>query len=238
MIICNNCGVVLEPEMDVCPLCGNPVGEGSYDQTKDSKGNKTYPQSYTATRKMSPPQKKATWEIVSIILVVTMFVTILINFIITKTISWSAYPVAICLIIFSYISSFAFLDKSRAFKTFLAFVVAAILILLLDLITGETNWALSLGIPILFCGNIICAICVYSIQKAKQKGINLIAYSLVATALFCICIEATLDHYLTNHINLFWSIIVSACVLPIAIVLLVMHYRLKKGRNLHKIFHV
>ena len=239
MIICNNCGVELEPDMDVCPLCQQPV---SADVVTDRKaGTEKQRQEKPAStddRTMSKPQRKAVWELVSIILILLVVATSLINFIINKAISWSEYPVAICLIIFSYVSSFALVNKRREAQLSLAFVASSLFILVLDHLTGGRNWAFQLGIPLLFFANIILIGFLAAIRLAKQRGINLIAFAFLAAALLCLATEVIADLYIKDTIDLVWSLIVSACVILVAAVLLFMHYRLKKGRDLNKTFHI
>jgi hypothetical protein len=45
------------------------------------------------------------------------------------------------------------------------------------------------------------------IRLSSQKGINLIAYGLVAATLLCIGIESILSFYLHHHFRLWWSLI-------------------------------
>ncbi|MFC4870745.1 DUF6320 domain-containing protein [Negadavirga shengliensis] len=231
---------MLEPDMKVCPLCETPLGVGRAAD-KDVSDNERDHFSRRARfddRRMSSPQRKATWELVSIILILLVITTSLINYIINREISWSEYPVAVFLIIFSYVSSFAFLDKKREIQVFCAFLTASLAIFMLDSFTGGKSWAIHLGIPLLFFSNMVFIGVLVVFRNAIQRGINLIAYSFFATALLCLCVEASTDLYITGRINLFWSLIVSACVLPVAAVLLFMHHRMKKGRDLNRIFHV
>src|SRR5512133_38994 len=112
MIICRNCGVELEPDMVNCPLCEMHVEE----VVSSSSDHLTYGRIKSAERRMTQPQRKATWEIVSIIILFVITITTLLNFILNKTISWAEYPVAVCLVIFSYISVFSFLNKGKEVK--------------------------------------------------------------------------------------------------------------------------
>ena len=237
MVICKNCGVELEPDMQVCPLCEEPVSVGLEKETEKPVEITNLKKPFD-TRAMSRPQKKATWELVSIILVMSIIVTTLIDYIISKKITWSEYPVAICLIVFSYISVFAFVDKRRKYQLIWAFVIASALIFVLDAVTGGPEWALFLGIPLLFVSNAVFAILVTVIRRSKQRGVNLIAYYFLAAALLVLGVEIITDQYLYAQIRLVWSLIVCACTIPIAAVLFFMHYRLKKGRDLNKTFHI
>lgn len=237
MIICKNCGVELEPVMEFCPLCNQPVesGDGKPSVTAHEK---TRASSYSDGITMNRPQRKAIWELVSVILVLIIIITSLINYVVNGKISWSEYPVATSLVLFSYITFFAFLERSREVKVLFVWISSSLLIFLLDITTGQPLWAWRLGIPLLFYVNIIIVGLIEVIKFSKERGVNLIAYFFLAAALFCIGIEFTIDHYLGTHTRLVWSLIVSACVVPIATILLFMHFRLKKGRNLKKTFHI
>ncbi len=182
--------------------------------------------------------EQAVWELVTIIVVLLIIATSVINYIITKEISWSEYPLALYLMVFAYITSFAFLKMRRSIQLLVAFAGASVLIFVLDTITSGSNWALRLGIPLLFFANLVFAGLILVFRISRQRGINLIAYSFLAVSLLCVFVEAITDLYLFDNIRLTWSLIASACIIPVAAVLLFMHYRMKKGRYLNKTFHI
>lgn len=218
--------------MQYCPLCELRI-EGDVPAavplTKRDVSN---------GRNMTQPQRKATWEIVSIIILLVIMATSLLNFILNKGISWAEYPMAACLVIFSYVSVFAFLHKKREVQIFYVFIMASLLIFILDLLTSGLSWSIYLGIPILFFLNVILAATILVYRKIKHKGINLLAYAFLAAALFCLGTEAVIDNYVNSALHLVWSLIVAGSVLPVITVLLFMHVRLKKGNDLTRMFHI
>lgn len=233
MITCNNCKVELDEDMLACPLCGESVtGKGSSQQPAANQHH-TFPYS----QKMSRPQKKFTWEIVSLILLSGIITTLIIDYIITKQITWSEYPVAISLTIFVYVSLFAFWHKRTIIQMTGGFIISSFFLVMLDALTANINWSLKLGIPILFADNLLVTALIVIFRLSKYKGINLLAYAFLGAAMLCICIEGILSYYKTKSIQLDWSIIVAGCVIPIVLVLLFTHFRLKKGRSLEKTFH-
>lgn len=233
MIICKICDVELDTEMTVCPLCGTPVTDRSSVEMPARKISAA-----SEKRNMSQAQRKATWELVSIILVLIVIVTILLNFLINREISWAIYPVVSCLILFSYISIFAFLNKRREIQILFVFIIASVFILLLDFLTGKLDWSFKLAIPLLFFFNLIFAGMLKIFNHAEQRGINLIAYIFLGAALFCTGVEVITDLFIIGRIYLVWSLIVAGCVVPIVTTLLFMHFRLKKGNDLKKTFHI
>lgn len=96
MVICKNCGVELEPDLVVCPLCGTPQISAAAEEKKTEMNRAGFsrPTDFDA-RQLSRPQRKAVWELISIILILLVLATSIINYIINKKISWSEYPVAV-----------------------------------------------------------------------------------------------------------------------------------------------
>ncbi|MFC0772632.1 DUF6320 domain-containing protein [Terrimonas alba] len=234
MIICKNCGVQLEADMQHCPLCGQAVkGNGTNEETA------LYPpQPMSGRNKLTEPQKKFTWEIISLILLSAIAATFIIDFIINRKITWSEYPAAISLIIFSYISLFAFSQQNSFLQMLIGFVLSSVSMIVLDALTGGLSWAIQLGIPLLLATNLIVAVMLAIIRGSKYKGINLLAWAFLGTALLSICIEAILSYYQMKAFRFTWSVIVGGCIVPVVLVLLFVHFRLKKGRSLKKTFHI
>ncbi|MVT40151.1 hypothetical protein GO495_06125 [Chitinophaga oryziterrae] len=233
---CNNCGVELEDDMQICPLCKTPVSDALTVPASSMPGADIH--SLLTPERMTHPQKKFTWEIVSLILLCSAITTLLVNFIINKSITWSEYPVEICCIIFCYISLFAFSDQSRFVKMMLGLILSSFCIVILDAITTGIQWSIVFGIPLLVISNVVTGGLIFAYRKARYKGINLIAYTFLGAALLCLFIEGLLSVYQHHVLRFNWSIIVAACVLPVVIVLLFVHFRLKRGRSLEKTFHV
>jgi hypothetical protein len=235
MIICKNCGVELEPDMQYCPLCQEPIGEEP-NNTRSGRGSGEI--IAKDSRKMTQPQRKITWEIASIIILLIIMVTSLLNFIINRQISWASYPIALCLVLFSYVSVFAFIHRNREIQIGYVFIMSSLLLLLFDFMSQGLSWSIWLAIPLLFLFNSLLITMMLVFRYTKRRGINLIAFSFLAAALLSLGTEALLDLYLFGSIHLVWSLIVLGCVLPIVTVLLFMHFRLKIGNDLNKTFHI
>jgi hypothetical protein len=235
MVICKNCGVELEAGMENCPLCGQPANGA----TGTIRSSVSYPRQLTPqTSRMTAPQKKFTWEIISLVLLSAIVATFIIDFIINRKMTWSEYPAAISLIIFSYVSLLAFWQQRLLLQLSVGFVLSSASIILIDAVTAGVNWALALGLPILLAINLIVILLITIIRTAKYKGVNLLAWAFMGAGILCVCIEGILSYYRKGSINLMWSIIVGGSVVPVALVLVFVHFRLKRGRNLKRTFHI
>ena len=235
-IVCKNCGVVLEDNMLSCPLCGEPVnGSASASKVHSYQYGDLPSFGYS---KMTTPQRKITWGIFSLILLSAPMAALIVDFIINRHITWSEYPIAVCLTIFCYLSLPVFWHWSTLFNMAGGFASSSLCLVLLDIVTGGIEWSVRLGMPLLFISTLLLTVMIYVIRRSKYKGLNLIAYVLFATAVLCIGIDALLFFFNTGFLKIQWSIIVTACTIPVIIVLLFVHFKLRKGRSLEKTFHV
>ncbi|RPE09193.1 zinc ribbon domain-containing protein [Chitinophaga lutea] len=230
---CKNCGVELENDMLVCPLCGQPV-DGSPAAAAAAADHELRVPKPGMTKK----RRKFTWDIVSLILGSGMAAAGIVNYIISRSITWSEYTTAVGLVIFCYASVFAFFSIGIMAEMGLGFFLASLGLIVLDWFTGGVTWATRMAIPLLVSVNVVVMAFMRVERSARHKGVNLIAYAFVAAALLCLCVEGILSYFMWGYWRLNWSVIVAACVAPVALVLLFVHFRLRRGRNLERVFHI
>ena len=238
---CSNCGVALEKNMNFCPLCGEPVMQESeetpeYIQVRKRKQEEAF---LTDFQRLKPREKrKLIWEIAGIILVSGIIITFIIDFAGSYDLSWSKYPMIICAILFANISFILRWYHKLVLSLSGSFVSTSALLVILDLMNGVTGWGINLGIPLLAVAYIIVFLLIINIKAARKRGLNIIAFSLMAAGLLTICTEGIISIYTVGSLQLEWSLITMASVLPIAVLLLFIHYRLKKGTDLKRFFHI
>jgi hypothetical protein len=68
--------------------------------------------------------------------------------------------------------------------------------------------------------------------------LNLIALILMALAVFMLAIEFLVDRAVEGIFRPQWSVVTAASLSIIALILIFVHYRLKRGRSLGRLFHV
>lgn len=231
-MFCKNCGVELEEQMIFCPLCGQDVNETI--PVKTVYGQAVLP----AHKPMSQPQKKFTWEIVSIILLSGAVTTTVVDYLVNKKIGWSEYTAAISLTIFCYVSLFAFWKQRTLIELAGGFLLSSVVMVLLDALSGGIDWSLKMAVPLLFIISILVMILIFIFRESSIKGINLLVYAFIAAAILCLAIDGIISFYRDSVLVLDWSLIVAACTFPVVLVLIFVHVRLKKGRSLEKTFHV
>ena len=232
---CKSCGVELGAGMDHCPLC---------HETAQANGNDPQPapnpqqRTFYRRQNVNPKQKKVIWQIISITLLSGSTATFVIDLLMHSRITWSEYPAAISLTIFAYVSLFTFWHQKTMIQMAGSFILSSLFIVIIDALASTMNWSWGLGIPILLAANIVTVPMIIAVRMSKYKGINLIAYGFLGVALLCLCVDGILSFHKTGAIQMQWSVIVSGSIIPVAAVLFFMHFRLKRGRDLKKTFHL
>ena len=112
------------------------------------------------------------------------------------------------------------------------------MLFLFDLFSPPVNWFYGIGLPITIALFVSVSIVVVLWHVAHFKGFNILAFAFLVLSGFCIVSEVFIDKYLFNAVEIRWSAIVAVSILPIALVLLFVHYRMKKGKRLDSYFHV
>lgn len=138
---CIKCGVKMGEGQNVCPLCGLKV---YHPELEEEKGTPLYPADWTAHYK-----EKSRWRfILTVSHIIALISCVLIDMIINKGLSWSAYVIA------GIISSFVVFILPMWFRkpyvlVFLPidFAVALLLLLFINLIS-RGSWFLSFAFPV------------------------------------------------------------------------------------------
>jgi hypothetical protein len=241
MNTCRNCGVELDVEMNFCPLCGQKSFDAEtliQNHSKEEKENEPVQSPYNLSELTFFQRRKLFWELSGIILFSGVLISLIIDLIINKRISWSKYTITIGIFLISNVWLLVFLQNRMVILLSGCFATTSLFILMLDLLSNNMGWGLKFGVPVIFCFFVILFFLVLLIRKTRQKGINLIAYFLTAAGILCLCIESILTLYLAGHLRLHWSIILFISVISVSGILLYIHYRLKKVTDLKRFFHI
>ncbi len=239
MIYCKNCGVELEENANFCSLCGQQVFDNDSAKLDYLTTRKTQTTAFTDFQKLTQLQKrKIFWEIAGIILISGILITSTINLVTDHGITWSKYIITVGLVLFVNITLISFWFRKLFLLFFLSFLTSAMLICLLDIYTGNTGWVTKLGIPLLLAAYVIILFSILILKKAKQKGLNLIAYWLVASGLLSVCIDGIISIYTKKNLCFGWSLTIMVSTILVASLLLYMHNRLKKVPDLKRFFHI
>jgi hypothetical protein len=232
MTICKGCGVELDADLSACPLCDTPVsGEATGKEMVAPKKETTAP----GTRKKKL-LRQVLWQVTSVLLLSGIIATLAINLAIKGSVTWSIYPVSICLIIFSYASLMALWHTKIGFQLFVGWLISTGVLFVVSRYT-TADWPLQLALPVLSAVNAVGLLLMFMITRVKAAGLNILAIIFVAIAVLCLLIEGIVSFYLNDTVKLQWSVIVAACLLPVTAAILFMYLRTRNNTDLQKIFH-
>lgn len=241
MNYCNNCGVEMDDDMNCCPLCGLVVGEEPViiDEQPQPKQPYLGDKVMGEIRKLTILEKRKIFsKVLGIMLGSGIIVTLIINLIISNDISWAKYNVLASLTIFVNIYLFTIWRERPYLVAIVSLVSLVVGMLLLDIISHNAGWGARLGVPILFALYAFILLFIWYIRASKQLGFNVLAVGLVEAGLLLMCIEGIISRYSQHSITLSWSIVAGASIVPVAALLIYMHYKLKKGTDLKRFFHI
>lgn len=225
--ICKYCGVELSPDMEKCPLCNNLPGKE--EPVKDKRKTDSF-------RLMK--HTRTLWEAFGVISLVTIAFTILINLIIDNSTTWSLYVAGGIMTAWLYYTIYHFARHYVLIWAPAGLAVTLGNLLLIDALSGEISWFLSLSLPISSAIFILLASFILMVNHAKYQGFNVLGFALIHVVVFCIAC----DMFISLHHNvrplLSWSLFVTVSAIPVAIILLFLHYRLKRRDDLKSFFHL
>jgi hypothetical protein len=234
MNLCTNCGVELDNDISACPLCGINIGERQ--NTEKAVTPDHYPSDIILLHKTE--KRRYLWELTGIIAFSGITVCSIVDLVIGKHLSWSLY--ADTSIFAAWIALTLILLKFK--KYFIVFpgllLTILLMLFLFDLFSPPLNWFFGLGLPLTLALFVSVSIITVLWKVAQFKGFNILALAFIILSGYCIVIELFIDKYLYSTIEIRWSAIVAASIFPIALILLFMHYRMKKGKRLDSYFHV
>lgn len=241
MKTCIKCGVELDTAMNYCPLCGQKADEGIRSDTKTVKKTGDHsetPDSYGFSDLTEPQKQKVVWELSAIIILAGVAVSLIVDLLGNKQVSWSKYTVTIGLFLLANIAFFTFLQKRVFVLALASFATAVLLLLALDWYSHHTGWSITLGIPIVVSFYISAALYIFICYKVRQKGLNMVAYFMLTASFFCMCIEGIVSKVVDKQFHLQWSLILFVSVVSVSAILLFIHYRLKRVTDLKRFFHI
>ena len=238
---CPNCGVALDENANFCSLCGEPLLERNEDNLAyiETRKNEREDKLLTAFQKLSGLQKRKLFlKISSMILLSGIFISLVIDFIGNAGLTWSRYPVTAGIVLLLNIMMGTFWYHKEMLWGALSFISSAVLLVLLDIYSGSSGWGMQLGIPLLLAAYITVLILIRLIRQTRQKGLNVIAYALLTAGILSVCTDGIIHLYRDDFLHFSWSLIVMASVIIAALLMLYIHYRLKKVTDLKRFFHI
>ncbi len=246
MPYCPDCGAEIG-DAPQCPLCGakNPRAATGPDTEKscaDSSPEKSSELRFMPEgdqEEFSGAEKRTmAWEVLSVAFCIAILVLAAVNFFESRRFSWSLYPIASMLLLWVEGAALLVLKEKPFLRVFLSALAPLVFLVALGFITKDPRWALGLAVPIAVLAESLTGAVFLAIGRSRQKGLNLIAYVLIAIAALCVGLEIFIDLFSRGAVFFDWSPICAMSLLPIAAFLLYLHYRVVRATNLRRLFHL
>ena len=227
MAICKNCGVDLGEGNERCPLCDL---SDSHEKRVGSPADLFRLSRIENTRNL--------YEITMLLLVSGVIITLAIDAVFGKGMDWSLLTIT-CLGYLILMLSGIFLLRQRPYPIVTVATVATMVFLwLIDRQTGNHGWSGTLATPITASAGILTAGVMFFNSFSRYRGLNLLATILIAISIFVLITEYLADRLLYDTFKPQWSVVTAASLVIIAGIFIFIHYRLKRGRSLGRLFHV
>ncbi len=226
MAICKSCGVDLGEGNEKCPLC----------EATEHNRRVVSPADVLNISKLE--NGKQLFELTMLLLSSGIIITVAIDAVFGKGMNWSLFTTTCIGYVMTGITALYFWH-SRPYPLILSGMASTLLLLyLIDIMTGNSGWFRTVGGPVAFSFFVLAGLVVFLNSLSLYKGLNLIALILMALAVLMLVIEFLVDRAVSGVFIPQWSVVTAASLSIIALILIFVHYRLKRGRSLGRLFHV
>lgn len=236
MPYCSRCGVEVDETVSVCPLCDAPIQKLPMDD------GSPWPEDEAPTPSPAPlntaERKALARTITTLGFLIPASIVLTVDWFITRKLGWSLY-VLVSLGAGWLWSIIPLMFNRKTF--FLIFAETAIALGLetsVAFLAGDTEWLLPIGIPIVSLAGLLAAGVTAMGRSTPRLGGNLAGWILMAITVLSVATDILVNSWLSGALKPGWSIIVAATTVPIAILILYLHYRPSKQTRLRRYFHV
>ena len=224
MAICKRCGTEFDEIKTECPTCSKELPKSRiFRELADDM------ESFSAKQRW-----QFWWEIASLLLFSSAVVAVVVNLLVSRRFSWSAYPLITCAGLWVLTTLISFYHSYPSMLFFGGCIDILLLLLGIDGVNGTLTWLLPLGLPIVLGFFAVFGILLALRRLFKRKGLNIPAVVLLLSGIYCIAVEIFVDIYLSQKVLLGWSALAFVSVLPVVVILLFLHFKLRRYMDLRR----
>ncbi|MCK5251284.1 MAG: hypothetical protein KAJ98_15025 [Spirochaetaceae bacterium] len=233
---CSRCGVEVDPAVDNCPLCDAPIQKLPLDDGSPWPSEEA---PVTSPPPMSSDERKALSRTITTLgFLIPASIVLTVDWFISRSLNWSL--IVLVSLGAAWLWALVPLIFNRRPYLLIASitVIALALQVALGLLAGDTSWILPIGIPIVGSAGILSTGVTALARSARRVGGNLAGWILLAIAVLSVETDILVSSWMNESWRPGWSIIVASTLLPIAVLLLFLHYRPSRQKRLRRYFHV
>ncbi len=215
MSYCVHCGVQLASYQKECPLCGTPVNDPNPPEETEPRFVDEL------TTKDKNVNRYFLVNLITVIMIVPIFVSCLVDFIVNTSLSWSLYVaggMVICWIWFVFPYRYH-LNKPYWYIA-IDYLAALIYLYIIYYLTSGIDWFLSIGFPI----TTYCLLWVLSILFIVRRNLNTngyVGWIAISTSLLPMVIDVTIQHATNDTFQPAWSYWVTVPLLTIGVIFVI-----------------
>ncbi|MCH2176195.1 MAG: hypothetical protein MK193_10760 [Lentisphaeria bacterium] len=232
MLFCSRCKVEITETHSRCPLCKSHLSKELKDPInswpEDTPRQKVSPISWLKLRKQLV-------QVISIAFLSAILICLGISFP-QNTQDWAITATVCLLASWAYCIALLYFWRRPTTAFIQIIIITSAFLYFIDRLGGPPEWFHALALPILLT-IFICYVPVLKFLRSFSK-LDGLAWTLIATSVCCILINLFTNYYQYQQWGvIFWSGIVSLILIPAAIFLLYLQYRIGKVLDLKKFFH-
>lgn len=233
MAFCVQCGVKLHASEKRCPLCGCPVYHPR--QSTDAETVRPYPSASPEQRLRTSPVTLL--GVTAIFLLCPAAVCLMIDWLQTRTLSWSVYPAGALGMVFFPAAAVILARRHRpAFGIIAGDISLCLFLWMVQRIDGG-NWFTTVVLPVLvFSGMGILAIH-YSVEKKILQGLSVFAVSFMMVGMIALAVDMLLTAR-AGQLAVHWSIFVLIPCTVVAMMLWIIQQSPRLHNLLKRVFHL
>lgn len=240
---CRNCGVMIEDGLEECPLCGEPVTEErrQRQKTDEERQNVLRAGARIETEREETRRSAKIWlfQMVSLVAFTAAIIIFAADIASDFSLSWSVYPLLVIGFVYLFTAALIGFARFRGVLLVVETILVVGFLLLLGLLIGETQWFVSLGLPITVLAAVLIGACAVTIVRLKLNVLQSIAVVVLASGFFVVGLEFVLNVVLEDEIVVSWSLIAFACTLSVFFLTLFINKQLRERHaEFKKIFHI
>jgi len=237
MPYCSRCGVEVDDHVLQCPLCNAEIQH--FNKTPIIPG--IFPDDNLKSADYYIPfekKKKIIWSIISFLIATSLIIVFSVNFFLNRTITWAWIPLFSILLTWFVLACIYYLYKKIFLFLLSLFISISLYLFCLFFIIQDNEIFFLLAFPIVLAAFLNLAIVIFFYKISKRKGYNIIGFILTVISFFCIIVDIVITFNITRKIVMTWSIVIIALLIPLALSLFFIHYKLKWEPDIKKIFHI
>ena len=222
---CKNCNVKLAAYLEKCPLCGEKINTSITSDNPYNLGVEKVPKRVNVLYFS---------RIILEILVLGTIITVLINFLVNKQISWSLYVVASTIYVSSFYSFIVL--KNKKWSLLINIICLELLLFAISYLTNSTPWFFYIVGPII----LLFTIFVYLNLILSEYTNILRSFSilLVYIAISLVIINGLIKIYKIGAFLITWSKYSSIVILIISVFCLIISFNKKVQNEMEKRFFI